>query len=94
MTARDTKLLSFQDDEAEEEPIQFKKKGIARPDRTLLNSGFYAFTVLDKIIAVVDDGDQLALSINPDIIMDRPRTESKGKQKANDEQASVSYSFD
>lgn len=32
--ARDTKLLSFQDDDAEEEePVQFKKKNIARPDR-------------------------------------------------------------
>ncbi|KAL5492229.1 CWC27 [Sanghuangporus weigelae] len=29
---KDTKLLSFQDDEAEEEPISFKKKAIVRPD--------------------------------------------------------------
>ncbi|KAH8116250.1 cyclophilin-like protein [Phellopilus nigrolimitatus] len=46
---KDTKLLSFQDDEnGEEEPVVFKKKAIVRPD-------------------LVDNSEQLAVSINPDL---------------------------
>ena len=40
---RDTKLLSFQDDEAaDEEPVVFKKKAIVRPDR----EWFYNFLAI------------------------------------------------
>lgn len=74
----------------EEEPIQFKKKGIARPDRASLIPVYFAFTDADKVTVVVDNSDQLALSINPDIISDKPKSESKGKQKVHNEETSVS----
>ena len=77
----------------EEEPIQFKKKGIARPDRASLTPVYFAFTAADTVTVVVDNSDQLALSINPDMITDKPKSESKSKQKVHNEEASVSRRY-